>query len=173
VLRINSTDPTGKITFMRPANIASCPHIELTTLQPGRSISGETVVYWGRDGFMFESPGRHLLEVIVLWDIAGMPIGAAATRDIFVNHPVSQADNDVAALLLNPEVGKAVASRRAWAFKTGVERIQRAATIAKSHPAAKAVMKWAVLEAPRVSVTRASPASAKSATRRKAKKGRS
>jgi hypothetical protein len=173
VLRINSTDPTGKITFMRPANITSCPHIELTTLQPGRSISGETVVYWGRDGFMFESPGRHLLEVIVLWDIAGTPIGAAATRDIFVNHPVSQADNDVAALLLNPEVGKAVASRRAWAFKTGVERIQRAATIAKSHPAAKAVMKWAVLEAPRESVTRASPASAKSATRRKAKKGRS
>ena len=34
VLRINSTDPTGRITFMRPANITSCPHIELKTLEP-------------------------------------------------------------------------------------------------------------------------------------------
>jgi len=172
VLRINSTDPTGRITFMRPANITSCPHIELKPLEPGRSITGETVVYWGRDGFMFETPGRHLLEVIVLWDIAGTPIGAAAARDIFVNHPVTQTDNDVAAMLLNPEVGKAVASRRAWAFKSGVERIKQAATISKSHPAARAVMKWAVLEAPRVPAAKSSRASAKTATRRKAKKGR-
>ena len=40
----------------------------------------------------------------------------------------------MAALLLNPEVGMAVASRRAWAFKGGVERIQQAASISKSHP---------------------------------------
>ena len=80
-----------------------------------------------------------MLEVIVLWDIAGTPVGAAATRDIFVNHPITQADNDVAALLLNPEVGRWLESRRAWAFKGGVERIKHAASISKSHPAARAV----------------------------------
>lgn len=147
-VRINVTDPTGRITFMRPATVASCPKLALTTLAPGRSVRGDATVYWGRDGFAFETPGRHLMEVIVLWDIAGVPVAASGTHDVFVNHPVTETDNDVAALLLDPEVGKAVASGRAWLFERGAARIKRAAALARTHPATRMMAKTAVLEAP-------------------------
>jgi len=148
-VRINVTDPGGRITFMRPADVASCPALGLTELAPGKSTKGSATVYWGRDGFAFETAGRHLLEVIVLWDIGGVPVAASATRDMFVNYPVSRTDNDVAALLLDPEVGKAIASGRAWVFEGATKRIRQAAAISRSHPANKAMAKVAVLERPR------------------------
>ncbi|NOT08118.1 MAG: hypothetical protein HOP28_07925 [Gemmatimonadales bacterium] len=148
-VRINVTEPGGRITFMRPARVESCPKLGLRELAPGKSVKGSATVYWGRDGFAFETPGRHLLEVIVLWDVGGVPVAASGTRDLFVNYPISRADNEVAALLLDPEVGKAIASGRAWLFEGAAARIKRAAGISRSHPANKAVAKVAVLQAPR------------------------
>lgn len=148
-VRINVTDPGGRITFMRPARVASCPKLGLTQLAPGKSTKASATVYWGRDGFAFETPGRHVLEVIVLWDIGGVPVAVSATRDVFVNFPVSKADNDVAALLLDHEVGKAIATGRAWMFERATKRIQQAVAIARNHPANKAIANLAVLEKPR------------------------
>lgn len=146
-VRINVTDPNGRITFLRPATVASCPKLGLTLLQPGKSVAGRETVFWGRDGFAFETPGRHLIEVIVLWDIAGAPIAASATRDLFVRYPVDPAENDVAALLLTPEVGVAIASKRAWAFEGAMKRIRQAAAASRTHPANRAMAKLANLEA--------------------------
>ena len=44
----------------------------------------------------------------MLWHIAGVPVAASAERDVFVAYPTSDEDNEVAALLLDPEVGAAV-----------------------------------------------------------------
>jgi hypothetical protein len=167
-VRINVTDPHGRITFLRPATVASCPKLALVELAPGKSVRGSETVYWGRDGFAFETPGRHVLEVIVLWDIAGVPVAASATHDVFVRYPVAQAENDVAALLLDPEVGMAIASKRAWVFERAVKRIKEAAAVSRSHPANKAMARLATLEPPRVT-GRASARSAKRSTKPRAK----
>jgi hypothetical protein len=153
-VRISVTDPTGRITFMRPPRVASCPSLDLVPLAPGRSVSGEAVVFWGRDGFAFETPGRHEVEVIILWNVAGVPVGASAAANVFVNHPVTEADNDVAALLLDPEVGRAVATGRAWMFERGAARIKAAVGKARNHPATRKIAQMAELEAPRTAAAR-------------------
>lgn len=169
-LRINVTDPTGRITFLRPSTVASCPKLALTALAPGKAVEGEATMYWGRDGFAFETPGRHVVEVIALWDIAGVPVACGASRDVFVSYPVSSTDNEVAALLLDPEVGKAIASKRAWAFPRAADRIKRAAALSRTHPATKAIARMAVLEAPRAtSGTRKRPSARKAAKSRRRK----
>lgn len=108
-VRINVTDPAGWITFMRPPKLKSCPNLGLQALESGASIEGSTDVFWGKDGFAFETPGRHEIEVIVLYYVSGIPVAAAATQSVFVSHPTSDVDNDVAAALLRPDIGEAVA----------------------------------------------------------------
>jgi len=148
-VRINITDPSGRITFMRPTNVRSCPKLNLVELAPGESIKGRAPLFWGREGFAFETPGRHMVEVIVLWNVAGVHVAASGSQAVFVSYPVSKADNDMAALLLDPVVGRAIASNRAWLFEGAAQRIKQAISRGGSHPAAKAIAKVAVLTPPR------------------------
>jgi len=148
-VRISVTDPTGRITFMRPEQVTSCPHINIEELPPGSSVSGEATLFWGRDGFAFETPGRHVVEVIVLWDIVGVPVAAAAERDVYVAHPISSQDNDVAALMLDPEVGAAVAAGEIEKFERAAERIKQASEAAKTHPAVAALSRLGLVEKPK------------------------
>ena len=139
IARVSVTDATGKITFMRPAAVKSCPRIVLVPLDPGAAVTGSATVFWGADGFAFETPGRHVVEVIVLWELAGVPVAVSGDHDVFVSFPTSDADNEVAALLLDPDVGKAVAAGNAAPFERAVERIRRAAETAEEHPANEAL----------------------------------
>jgi hypothetical protein len=139
VARVAVTDPTGRITFMRPAEIHSCPRISIEPLEPGATVSGSTTVFWGRDGFAFETPGRHVVEVIVLWELAGVPVAVSGERDVFVTYPTSNEENEVAAVLLDPDVGKAVAVGNVEAFPRAAERISQAEAIARTHPANEAL----------------------------------
>lgn len=138
-VRVNVTDPTGRITFMRPEKIDSCPHLAVARLTPGMSVNGSTTLFWGRDGFAFNTPGRHIVEVILLWDIAGVPAGAAAEREVYVAYPTSDAENDVAATLLDPQVGAAVASGSWSGFGVARERMGRVMTESGTHPAVRAI----------------------------------
>ena len=124
---------------MRPEKVKSCPRITIGALEPAASVTGSMTLFWGRDGFAFETPGRHVVEVIVLWDIVGVPVAAAAERDVFVTYPTTAADNDVAALMLDPEVGAAVAAGDLSVFPRAAERINQASARAKSHPALAAI----------------------------------
>lgn len=138
-VRVNVTDPDGKVTFMRPPTVASCPELTLQKLGPGESVSGSTTVYWGPDGFAFEAPGRHVVEVIALWDIAGVPVATAGEHEIFVRYPVSDKDNEIAALLLDPEVGAAIGAGTLAGRERAAERLKRASELAKTHPAVAAI----------------------------------
>jgi len=144
-LRINVTDPTGRITFMRPANVLSCPRLTLKELAPGQSRAVSTTLFWGREGFAFETPGRHVVEAIVLWSIAGVPVAASGERAIFVAYPVSRTDNEVAALLLDPDVGRAVASGNVWAFERAANRIRQVMTAGRGHPSVRALTRMGLL----------------------------
>jgi hypothetical protein len=148
-VRISVTDPAGRITFMRPERIASCPRITISELEPEQSVSGSALLFWGRDGFAFETPGRHVVEVIVLWDVAGVPVGAAAERAVHVSYPLTDEDDEVAALLLDPDVGAAVAAGDLSAFERAAERVRQAAERAKAHPALDALDRLGLLERPR------------------------
>lgn len=143
-VRVNVTDPTGGITFMRPSKVRSCPHIGIEELAPESSVSGSATLFWGKDGFAFETPGRHLVEVIVLWEVAGVPVGASAECELFVRYPVSEEDNDVAALMLDAEVGAAVATGKR--SEAAAERIEQVLGVAESHGAAVALNRLGLVE---------------------------
>lgn len=148
-VRINVTNPSGRITFMRPYNVSSCPRLDLMELAPGKSIEGRTPLFWGTEGFAFETPGRHLIEVIILWNVAGVHVAASGSQAVFVEYPTSKTDNDMAALLLDPEVGRAIATERAWMFERAAERIKEATSRGGNHRAAKAIAKLAKLTPPK------------------------
>jgi len=144
VSRVSVTDPDGKVTFMRPLDLDSCARIRLVTLKPGAALTGETVLYYGRDGFAMEKPGRHTVEVIVLWELAGVPVAAAGEADVWVAYPISHRDNRVATLLLDPDVGRAVALRDVSRSKRAASRISAAVRASKSHPAHRAMRRFGV-----------------------------
>jgi hypothetical protein len=174
-VRVNITDPSGRITFLRPYNVSSCPRLELIELAPGESVEGQEPLFWGTDGFAFEKPGRHVVEVIILWNVAGVDVGASGSQAVFVEYPVTRMDNEMAALLLDPEVGRAISTGRAWQFEGAAEKIRQALSSGRNHRAAKAIARLAVLTPPRrttaktPSSKRAGPS--KPSTRRKSRKG--
>jgi hypothetical protein len=137
--RMSITDPRGTIRFMRPAEAQSCPQVSMAPLEPGASVRGSTILFGGPDGFAFEMAGRHVVEVIVLWDLAGVPVAVSGTRAVFVFYPTTTEENEVAALLLDPEVGRAVASGDLTSFERAAQRMKRAQEIAPTHPANQAL----------------------------------
>jgi hypothetical protein len=76
----------------------------------------------------------------IVWDYGGIPFGVRATTDIWVDYPVSDADNEVAAAMMHPDVGAMVAmSGKVHHIREAGERL---AAVVKRHPehaAAKAV----------------------------------
>ncbi len=149
VARVSVTDLSGKITFMRPPDIESCPRILIAPLEPGASVSGSATVFWGTDGFAFERPGRHLVEVIALWSVAGVPTAVSGESDVFVSYPTSSGENEVAAQLLHPDVGRAVATGNAAPFGSALERIRAARQAARTHPANAALRRMGLGEEPK------------------------
>ena len=133
--RVSATNPTGQTTFLRPAEQQVCVHNPLRELQPGESLTGSTFVFWGRDGFIFERPGRHILDVIVMWQIGDHWMGSSAETEVWVSFPASEQDDRVAALLLHPDVGLAIASPNSAPSPHAMQRLREAAATHGSHRA--------------------------------------
>src|SRR5262249_51468213 len=60
-------------------------------------------------GLAFEHSGRHTVTVSVVWNTQGIPYRVGGSTAVWVDHPLDEADNRVAELLLHHEVGMAVA----------------------------------------------------------------
>jgi hypothetical protein len=71
----------------------------------------------------------------VLWEVAGVPVAVSGERYVFVTYPTSSEDNEVAAQLLHPDVGKAVVAGDPARFGRAAERIGRALELQGTHPA--------------------------------------
>jgi hypothetical protein len=133
--RVSVTDPHGQVTFLRPAQQLACVQNPLRDLKPNESVSGNTTVFWGRDGFTFRAPGPHVVEVMLLWQIGGLDVGVDGEQNVWVSYPVSENDNRVAALLFDREVGRAVALGRVPKGREPVlRRLADAASVAATHP---------------------------------------
>jgi hypothetical protein len=106
--RITVIDSSGRRRQISPF-VIECEASKITTLEPGDSRTASTRLFWAGDGFAFERPGRYTVEVSIDWTVEGRPLSVVAETPVFVNYPTSSLDNDAAARLLNPEVGKWVA----------------------------------------------------------------
>jgi hypothetical protein len=105
---ITVTAPNG-VSKPMPAFVLQCEHLSLRALEPGEVLTADTRVFWSSNGFAFETPGKHIVEVRIEWANGGVPFGVTGSLDVWVNHPQSTGDNDAAATLLHPEVGMYVA----------------------------------------------------------------
>ena len=65
--------------------------------------SAESRVYWSSNGFAFETPGKHAVEVRIVWGYGGVPFGVKASTELWVNYPQTSGDNEAASQLLHPE----------------------------------------------------------------------
>ncbi len=130
---ISVTNPAGSIRYMKSVVTAACSSHHVSALKQGKSRKAEAILFWSQNGFAFDSPGRHRVEVILLWEVDGLILGARGEIDVWVDYPMTSDDNAAAALLLNEEVGKLVAmgggSRNRYPIG-----LQRAAEVFEKHP---------------------------------------
>src|SRR5262249_16245668 len=89
--------------------VIECERSRIAPLAPSTSLEASTRVYWSTNGFAFERPGRYVVEVSVDWTVGGTPVSVRGQLPVFVNYPVKGRDNEAAANLLHPDVGKWVA----------------------------------------------------------------
>jgi hypothetical protein len=107
-------------------------------LAPGKSITWEEVVYWDRNGVVFPDPGPYKVSVEARWFLDGLPLAAEASSDVWVDYPLTDKENAVAAALLDDEVGKYVAlGGNAVHLKHAVARIAEAKRAEPTHPAVR------------------------------------
>ena len=105
---ITVTDNRGRARAVRPFTIL-CENSRLEPLAPGDSRQASHRAFWSSEGFAFERPGRHVVEVAVAWSAAGTPVAACGSTEVWVDYPLNDAENQAAALVMHPEVGKFVA----------------------------------------------------------------
>lgn len=135
--RVSVTGPRGQTTFMRPVKLDPCSRVPIESLEPGSTEQGETVVFYGRDGFAFEEPGRYTVDVVILWELGGAQVAAEGSADVWVAYPLTDKDNQIASLMLDPEVGHATATRSTHKLDRASQRMQEVTALQKTHPVCK------------------------------------
>jgi hypothetical protein len=120
-----------------------CHAEEWRQVAPGKAVAWEEVVYWDSNGVIFPTPGLYRVTAQARWiDGDGAPLAVEASHDVWVDFPVSDRDNAIAAALLDPEVGKYVAlGGNAVHLKAAVARIQQAKKLAPDHAAVRQITK--------------------------------
>ncbi len=101
-------DLKGRRRSVRPF-VIDCEATHISDLAPGESRRGHMRVFWSTSGFAFTAPGPHRIEVSIDWTARGVPCTVKSSVPLFVAFPSTAADNDAAATLLHPDVGKWVA----------------------------------------------------------------
>ena len=141
VARISVTSPSGSIRYMPAAMTAACSSHQVSQLEKGKSRKADSSLFWSQNGFAFDAPGRHRVEVILLWEVDGLPLGVRGSVDVWVDYPMTADDNAVAALMLNDEVGKLVALGGGRRNKLGHQRVAEVLKKHADHPACEVLGK--------------------------------
>jgi hypothetical protein len=141
MVKVSVTDPDGKKTDI-PSFVIECEHISIKPLADKAKLAAATDLFWGSKGFAFTKPGKHTVNIMVCWTESGMPTALSASKEIWVDYPVSAEDNEIAATMLNDEVGMYVAlGGNAYHLKGACDRIARVMAIDPKHTVAKAMAK--------------------------------
>ena len=130
VARVSVTGPTGEIRFMKPTRGRACSAGRVSALDPTESRQAQTLLFWSRNGFAFESPGRHRVDLMLLWEIDGLPVGVRASRWVWVDYPVDEDANRVAELMLDDDVGRFIANGGNARYEEGLARVR---SVIESH----------------------------------------
>ena len=133
--RISITYPDGSIRYIRPTEINADLENPIIPLKPGESRDAESILFWNKKGFVFKNPGNHGVEVILLWIDEGCYAGVRASVDVWVDYPVTVADNEVASLMLDKSVGRFIATKGRAPIKDAISRIEKVFSKYKTHPA--------------------------------------
>lgn len=126
---ITVTDPHGESKLM-PSFIIRTDHVSIKPLEPGKGLKAETKLFWSSHGFAFTEPGQYRVEVEIIWTTDATPLGVKASTDVWVDTPKTEADEEAAAILLHPEVGKYVVLGGGDHLLEAVERLDKAAALA-------------------------------------------
>jgi hypothetical protein len=126
---VTVTDPRGRSKLM-PSFVIRTDDVAIVPLEPGKGLKAETRVFWSSHGFAFTEPGRYTVEVRIIWTAEGTPLGVKASTEIWVSYPKTDADNEAAAMLLHPEVGKYVALGGGDHLVEAVQRLEQVTALA-------------------------------------------
>ena len=136
---ISVTKPSGEEIQMPPYAIRSDSAF-FVQKKAGDGIAATHHLFWSPQGFAFDSPGKHTVNLEISWRSAGATVGKKASVDVFVDYPVSDQENQVIAHMITDDVGKYVAlGGHAYHLQTAVDHIEAAIAIDKDHPASKAM----------------------------------
>ena len=106
-------------------------------LAAGKSVSSESRIFWARRGFAFEQPGRHEVNVVLVWEDDGAYFAVESSAEVWVNYPISERDNEIASLMMNDEVGRFVLTSNTKRFAGGARRINEVIKKHKAHAVSK------------------------------------
>jgi hypothetical protein len=147
--RITIVGPTGVPRAAPPAVILSDSG-GVRDLPPGESRGAQTTLFYSSKGFAFKTPGPYVVRLQVAWDYGGVPFGVRAETSVWVDYPVSDADNEVASLLMHREVGAMVAlGGTAEHMPEAAARVEQAVARHPEHPVSRALAAYATRRAPK------------------------
>jgi len=137
---ITIENPHGDLRLMK-SFVIQTDNVTIEPLKPGGKIKAHATIFWSSQGFAFEIPGNHTIEVKTIWNYQGFQCGVKATTDVWLDFPTSDKDNETASLLLHQDVGKFVALGGAPHLDEAVSRIDKAKAINPEHPGYKSMSK--------------------------------
>jgi len=136
---ISVTKPSGEEIQMPPYAIRSDSAF-FVQKKAGDRIAATYHLFCSPQGFAFDSPGKHTVNLEISWRSAGATVGKKASVDVFVDYPVSDQENQVIAHMITDDVGKYVAlGGHAYHLQPAVDHLEAAIAIDKDHPASKAM----------------------------------
>jgi len=137
---ISIYDPNGHSKLMKSFMIQT-DTVRMQELKPGDKVESKALLFWSPNGFAFETPGRHIIELKTIWNYAGVQYGVRATTQVWCDYPISERDNEVASILLNEDVGKFIAlGGGASHLEEAVSRIEKVKSAHSDHPAYRSIM---------------------------------
>jgi len=82
---------------------------------------------------------------VILWEVGGAQLAAQGSADVWVAYPLTDRDNQIAALMLDPEVGRAVATQQFRIFKEAEKRVKKVESLQKTHPVVQQIKRLGMI----------------------------
>ncbi len=118
-------DPNGHSKVMK-SFIIQTDSVHIKELKPGDTVESSTTLFWSSNGFAFEMPGRHIIDIITIWNYEGIQYAVKKIVEIWCDYPTSEKDNEIASMLMHKDVGKFIAlGGEAFHLEGAVSRIEK------------------------------------------------
>ncbi len=103
-LTLNAILPNGQVAGVKDV-VLLCGDRRVVELNPGDSHTGTFQILYTNQGFTFDQPGRYTLWAELATGEADGSVVRSDPVDVYVRASISEAERDIASLVLDPEVG--------------------------------------------------------------------